>query len=130
MFFLREQFSFPEELAQAFCLAQWGKHPSEQEITRLGKSLRVLWQELALHRGFHAGDSHYSFKKDQVEAYASYYLPANALKNSCGAGRSISSRQRPIFPSLKSLARFGHWPRNRILGARLVERAAWKKVSI
>lgn len=80
MFFLREEFSFPVELAQAFCQAQWGAVPTELEITRLGKSLRTLWEELALHRGLHSGDSHYSFKKDQVEAYASYYLPANALK--------------------------------------------------
>lgn len=80
MFYLRKNLPFPDDLNHVFCQANWGREPNEADFAKLGKSLRSLWDELALRRGFHNGDAHYSFRRDQVDAYASYYLMANALK--------------------------------------------------
>lgn len=80
MFFTRESFPFPEDLDMALTKALWGGTPSEKDIRHSGRALRALWEELAKHRGFARDDSHYSFRKDMADAYAAYYLPANALK--------------------------------------------------
>lgn len=80
MFFVREGFSFPEDLNGAIVKALWGGHPSEAHLKQAGRSLRILWEELAKHRGFAREEGHYSFRRDMAEAYAAYYLPANALK--------------------------------------------------
>ncbi len=82
MFFLPEKFSFPADLEQALRLGLWrGNDPSEKELEKLGTQLRALWPKLAQERGFQpAGAAHYSFRREDAEAYAAYYLPANALK--------------------------------------------------
>lgn len=69
MFFAREEILFPEELSHALKPAQ---KPA---------ALDRLWEKLAKGRGQVAeGEKHYSFSRSEAEAYASYYLPANALK--------------------------------------------------
>lgn len=69
MFFAREEILFPEELGRALKPAQ---KPA---------ALDRLWEKLAKGRGMVAeGEKHYSFSRPEAEAYASYYLPANALK--------------------------------------------------
>jgi hypothetical protein len=80
MFFLRDSFRFPEELAQAFSIARWGSTPDSAILAREGKAIRALWEDLAKHRGMARDGEHYSFRRESAEAYASYYLPVNALK--------------------------------------------------
>jgi hypothetical protein len=69
MFFAREEILFPSTLDQAL------KPPQKPA------ALDRLWEKLAKGRGMVAeGEKHYSFSRPEAEAYASYYLPANALK--------------------------------------------------
>jgi hypothetical protein len=79
MFFLPNEFSFPPELDAALRSALWpGRRP---EPEKAGQALRKLWEKLARRRGITAGgERHYSFLREEVEAYAAYYLAANALK--------------------------------------------------
>lgn len=80
MFFLRDVFIFPADLEKRFLAARWGGLPGTATAAREGKAIRALWEELAGHRGFARDGEHYSFRKELAEAYASYYLPVNALK--------------------------------------------------
>jgi ribosomal protein RSM22 (predicted rRNA methylase) len=78
MFFAPSPVVFPPELAAALehGLARLGKNPA-----RRGEALRALWPKLAKGRGRAAeGERHYSFRQEEAEAYAAYYLPANCLK--------------------------------------------------
>lgn len=69
MFFAREEILFPEELGRAL------------KPAAMPAALGRLWEKLAKGRGQVAeGEKHYSFSRAEAEAYASYYLPANALK--------------------------------------------------
>ena len=78
MFFLRNTFSFPADLSAALESALFrGRGPSP----KLGAALRALWPKLARGRGqVVAGEQHYSFRREEADAYAAYYLPANCLK--------------------------------------------------
>jgi hypothetical protein len=72
MFFAHEEILFPPELAEALRAATGGNH---------GPALARLWEKLAKGRGqVGEGEKHYSFSRTEAEAYAAYYLPANALK--------------------------------------------------
>lgn len=81
MFFLPESFRFPEALELELSRALWKGSPSASQLQQRAAGLRSLWPKLAKERGIIAeGQKHYSFLREEVEAYASYYLPANALK--------------------------------------------------
>jgi len=80
MHFLRTTIQFPSDLNEALVDSIWGQEPTNAELAALGKTLRPLWEKLALQRGQQERDAHYSFRKEQVDAYSSYYLAANALK--------------------------------------------------
>jgi hypothetical protein len=74
MFFARDAIPFPVDLEAALNKLAAGA-PNH------GEALRSLWQKLAIGRGQAvAGQQHYSFKKEEAEAYAAYYLPVNCLK--------------------------------------------------
>jgi hypothetical protein len=80
MFFLEKTFQFPPQLAAAIAQTVWkSPHPSPSEIDRVGRRLRLLWPMLAKERG-QVENNHYSFSPDASEAYAAYYLTANAMK--------------------------------------------------
>jgi Mitochondrial small ribosomal subunit Rsm22 len=80
MFFTRDVFSFPEALSRPLEAALWpAGDPSL--LARRGQALRSLWERLAKGRGQTVeGQTHYSFRREEAEAYAAYYLPANCLK--------------------------------------------------
>lgn len=81
MFFLREPFSFPPVFATALEQALWPNGTASAEISRRSAGLKALWPKLAKARGIVSeGETHYSFRREEAEAYAAYYLPANALK--------------------------------------------------
>lgn len=81
MFFAGEEIAFPPELAEALAQGLWRGSPDAAALKRRGGALNLLWEKLAKRRGIKAeGETHYSFKREEAEAYASYYLPANALK--------------------------------------------------
>ncbi len=82
MFFLQNSFHFPESFAKALHSAIWKSAiPNELELKKRGESLRLLWPKLAKDLGTsEEAEKHYSEKRDQTLAYASYYLPANAPK--------------------------------------------------
>ncbi len=75
MFFARKEILFPQELAAALQVAL--KASSEKKSS--ANALNPLWEKLAKGRG-QSEKNHYSFIRTEAEAYASYYLPANALK--------------------------------------------------
>ena len=78
MFYLRESFSFPHELSTALESSLLRGRPHG---ARLGAALRSLWPKLARGRGqAEIGQEHYSFRREEADAYAAYYLPANCLK--------------------------------------------------
>ncbi len=80
MFFAREPFVFPADLAAALQASLWPEgEPRLLEQRR--EALRRLWPRLAKGRGqAQDGEQHYSFRRDEADAYAAYYLPANCLK--------------------------------------------------
>lgn len=81
MFFARNEIQFPPDLADSLSAALWKNDLSSENIRRQGVALQRLWERLAKRRGIvSAGETHYAFQKAEAEAYASYYLPANALK--------------------------------------------------
>ncbi|RZA04772.1 MAG: hypothetical protein EOP11_14345, partial [Proteobacteria bacterium] len=81
MFFAGDEIAFPPELDRALAQGLWKGGPDKAVLKRRGAALNLLWEKLAKRRGIKAeGETHYSFKKEEAEAYASYYLPANALK--------------------------------------------------
>lgn len=81
MFFAGEEIAFPPALADALAAGLWKGSPDPAQLKRRGGALNLLWEKLAKRRGIKAeGETHYSFKREEAEAYASYYLPANALK--------------------------------------------------
>jgi len=81
VFFAGEEISFPEDLSKALSQGLWRGTPDAGLLKRRGAALNLLWEKLAKRRGIKAeGETHYSFKREEAEAYASYYLPANALK--------------------------------------------------
>jgi ribosomal protein RSM22 (predicted rRNA methylase) len=74
MFFAREPIPFPADLEKAFT-----RLAARSSIH--GEALRALWPKLAKARGQAvAGQQHYSFRREEAEAYAAYYLPVNCLK--------------------------------------------------
>lgn len=74
MFFARDTLPFPTDLEKAL-----GRLASRSSAH--GEALRSLWPKLAKERGQAvAGQQHYSFRRDEAEAYAAYYLPVNCLK--------------------------------------------------
>lgn len=74
MFFTRGEIRFPDELAGALA-------PGDDQRPRLAPALAKLWERLAKRRGIvEEGETHYAFQRAEAEAYAAYYLPANALK--------------------------------------------------
>ncbi|MGE3263283.1 MAG: small ribosomal subunit Rsm22 family protein [Bacteriovoracia bacterium] len=81
MFFLRESFRFPPDLEEALTRALWQGIPTPQAIAKRSAGLKSLWPRLAKGRGIvPEHETHYSFRREEAEAYAAYYLPANALK--------------------------------------------------
>ena len=79
--FFQYEIAFPENWNTA--LIQYffrGKEPNKKDLSSLSPSLQKLWPLLAKERGQQEAESHYSFDKKLAEAYAAYYLPANALK--------------------------------------------------
>lgn len=86
MHFVRRPFEFPEPLSRT--LAEHFFKTTEPQLAALrpmSRLLAELWPVLAQGRGQQgasdsAGKKHYSFGKNMVEAYAAYYLPANAMK--------------------------------------------------
>jgi ribosomal protein RSM22 (predicted rRNA methylase) len=80
MFFAGEEIEFPSDLAAALESALWGEG-GDKLISRRAQALNQLWEKLAKRRGMiEEGEQHYSFRRDEADAYAAYYLPANALK--------------------------------------------------
>jgi hypothetical protein len=81
MFFAPSPVAFPPALAEAITRGLFGGPPSARQLNDRAAALRRLWEKLAKRRGqISAGERHYSFLADEAEAYAAYYLPANALK--------------------------------------------------
>lgn len=81
MFFSPQGIHFPAPLADRLQKALFGGAPSTEQLRARGRGLMNLWAKLAKRRGqVSAGERHYSFLKEEAEAYAAYYLPANALK--------------------------------------------------
>lgn len=81
MFFLHESFAFPADFAQALEQALWQGAPTPAALAKKSAGMKALWPRLAKERGIVAeGEKHYSFRREEAEAYAAYYLPANALK--------------------------------------------------
>src|SRR5437667_22418 len=82
MHFVRtEGFGFPAPLDRALLRHFWrSKPPSGQDLKPLVRALGELWPALARKRGQESGPSHYSGAARLTEAYAAYYLPANAMK--------------------------------------------------
>ncbi len=77
MFFARGTIPFPADLGDALERALAARLRGR----RPGDALRALWPKLAKERGRAGEDEkHYSFHRDEAEAYAAYYLPANCLK--------------------------------------------------
>ncbi|NUM88999.1 MAG: hypothetical protein HUU37_07330 [Bdellovibrionales bacterium] len=73
MFFTPRAIEFPpalEELLRA----------DSTRIRPLGEAVAELWPTLSRKRGLSDGGGHYSFRPVHAEAYAAYYLPANAMK--------------------------------------------------
>ncbi|MBI3544867.1 MAG: hypothetical protein HY075_16465 [Deltaproteobacteria bacterium] len=80
MHFLRRPFAFPAELDRALQRHFFGgAEPSPAALKPLARSLEQLWPQLARERGQRAS-KHYSGARPSAEAYAAYYLPANAMK--------------------------------------------------
>jgi hypothetical protein len=80
MFFLRKAFPFPEQLSQHLRSVLWPREDARL-LAQRGQALRRLWERLAKGRGQAVdGETHYSFRRDEADAYAAYYLPANCLK--------------------------------------------------
>ncbi|MGZ3719658.1 MAG: small ribosomal subunit Rsm22 family protein [Bdellovibrionota bacterium] len=76
MFFSREALPFPEDLDAALARAL-----AKGASPKRGEALRGLWSKLAKGRGQAvAGEQHYSFRREEADAYAAYYLPVNCLK--------------------------------------------------
>ena len=81
MFYAGGEIEFPEELSSALSRGIWKGSPDEASLRRRATALNSLWEKLAKRRGIKAeGETHYSFRREEAEAYAAYYLPANALK--------------------------------------------------
>ncbi len=102
MFFIRNTFAFPSDLDSALQASLWPE--GESRLMEQRKSaLRRLWPKLAKGRGqVQPGDSHYSFKHDEVDAYAAYYLPANCLKTALILEESFLAGIDPM-PAAESL---------------------------
>lgn len=80
MFFAERNFAFPQELGAAISSTIWNStHPAPPELDRVGRRLKALWPMLAKERG-QQEQNHYSFSHDAAEAYAAYYVAANAMK--------------------------------------------------
>lgn len=80
MFFARQPISFPAGLALSLEKALWPGTDARQ-MSRRKEALRRLWAKLAKGRGqVRGGEQHYSFQREEADAYAAYYLPANCLK--------------------------------------------------
>lgn len=69
------------DLRAALEAGLWPAGSTPAAIAKRTAGLRSLWPRLAKERGIVAeGSTHYSFRREEAEAYAAYYLPANALK--------------------------------------------------
>lgn len=80
MHFLKDEFRFPEPLDRALVRHFWnGRLPAAAELKGLARGLNQLWPILAKERGQQA-TRHYSGENALADAYAAYYLPANAMK--------------------------------------------------
>lgn len=79
MFFAPGAVPFPDSLAAPLERALW---PGDRAslLARRQEALRRLWPRLAKNRGQESGSGHYSFQREEADAYAAYYLPANCLK--------------------------------------------------
>jgi ribosomal protein RSM22 (predicted rRNA methylase) len=93
VFFAQENISFPADLAAVL-------EKALQHRGNLGgrrTALRALWEKLAKGRGqVRAGEQHYSFKREEAEAYAAYYLPVNCLKAAIVLEESLLLSEDPI----------------------------------
>lgn len=78
MFFAPGPISFPPPLEEKLRSALRTGDPTL--LARRQQALRGLWPRLAKGRGQESGSGHYSFQREEAEAYAAYYLPANCLK--------------------------------------------------
>ena len=78
MFYAPDAVGFPAALEEALARALRAGDPSL--LPKRQEALRRLWPRLARERGQESGPSHYSFQRDEADAYAAYYLPANCLK--------------------------------------------------
>lgn len=78
MFFAPDAIQFPADLAEALAKALRAGDPAL--LPKRQEALRKLWPRLARGRGQESGPTHYSFQREEADAYAAYYLPANCLK--------------------------------------------------
>ncbi len=79
MFYAPGSILFPPEMGAPLEKALWAGDRSKL-LKRRQEALKKLWPRLAKGRGQEEQSSHYSFQREEAEAYASYYLPANCLK--------------------------------------------------
>lgn len=84
MHFLREKIFFPPRLADSLSEYFWRTQaPAPSQLKNTAAALANLWPKLAKSRGQIGSDekhTHYSFQSAEAQAYAAYYLTANALK--------------------------------------------------
>lgn len=110
MFFTRDSIKFPEDLSSALGRALWPEG-EPRLLEQRQAALRRLWPKLAKERGqAQPSETHYSFRREEADAYAAYYLPANCLKVALILEESFLAGIDPLPGNEASWMDFGTGP--------------------